>query len=104
MINMRIGESGLFLVFPFDMIALEFLERARTWFSTDHHSPESPMLCEVPQALAPRIAGVDVMLVVQFLRKLVGAVTRFLEEEGAEMTSGTPEAIGLQESDVIQLV
>ncbi len=104
MINMRIGQSGLFLVFPCAMIAQEFLEVLMDWFSS-HTLPHSdPLVREAPHAPGPQIAGVDLLVVVQFLRKLTGAVTRFLEEEGAESTSGTPEAIGLQESDVAHLV
>ncbi len=104
MVNMRFGDSGLFLVFPCNMIAEEFLDAAKSWFASHSLPPDSARLHEVPPAQGPQLAGVDVPVVRSFLRKLTDAVLRWLDEEGAESTSGTPSAIGLNESDVVHLV
>ncbi|RDX40143.1 hypothetical protein OH76DRAFT_1490548 [Lentinus brumalis] len=52
MINMRIsGECGLFLVFPCDMIAQEFLDAVKRWFSM-HTLPTGDLLVR-EESLAP---------------------------------------------------
>lgn len=96
MLNIQMENGGLFLSFPDDDILDEFRQAVMDSFGphTAEASDSAPDL-STPEAgpPEPRIHGISVLTLVDFLRQAAAAVAEFLQQESAESTSGTPKTL-----------
>ncbi|RDX47414.1 hypothetical protein OH76DRAFT_1419651 [Lentinus brumalis] len=79
MLSMHSYDAGFFISFPYEHIMQEFLDAAAA--------------C-TPRDIVP--VELDLMALKCLLKRSCAAVLEFCSKEGAEMTSGTPAALGME--------
>ncbi|KAI0686805.1 hypothetical protein C8T65DRAFT_747243 [Cerioporus squamosus] len=92
MLSMHSDNAGIFLSFPYEHVMQEFVNAAGAWFICE---PEKHnLLCSTLRDTVA--AELDIMALKGLMKKSLAAVLEFCSNEGAEMTSGTPAALGME--------
>ncbi|RDX39903.1 hypothetical protein OH76DRAFT_1490747 [Lentinus brumalis] len=87
------GQTGLFLVFPFNEVRIEFTDAIEAWFRDRQH--DRAAVAPEPVDEGPTICGVGVLTIASFLRESRAAIEDYKAREDIECMSGAGRDFGL---------